>query len=136
MRALMFSDKWFEKFRENINSNKNYEEYAADWEGDIVISIKGDSMSQFFRKGELKNVKLELFHGKCKSISFPASISEGEVPYILEGTATVWENILSGKVNVITAMLKGDVNVKGDVRKLMKYVNAAQELVKSACSVD
>jgi putative sterol carrier protein len=132
----MFSDKWFEKFRDSINSNGNYERYASDWEGDILLSIRGDEQSNFFRSGESKMVRLELYHGKCNSISFPTSIDRMKIPYILEGRATIWEGILSGKTNVITAMLKGEVTVTGDVRKLMKYVNAAQELVVSAGRIE
>ncbi len=132
MKPVMFSDLWFEKYKESINSNSEYEKYAVDWEGDIILSIKGDEKSQYFRSGEFKNVRLELFHGKCNSISFPVSVSRKEVPYVLEGKATTWENILSGKTDVVSAMLKGEISVTGDIRKLMKYVNAAQELVKSA----
>ena len=47
MKTLMFSDQWFEKFREKINSNQDYERYAADWDGDIVISIRGDNQSSY-----------------------------------------------------------------------------------------
>jgi putative sterol carrier protein len=132
----MFSNAWFERYKECINSNTNYEKYAAEWEGDIILSIKGDEKSQYFRSGELKNVRLELYHGKCNSISFPVSASIKEVPYLLEGKATTWENILSGKADVVTSMLKGEITVTGDIRKLMKYVNAAQELVKSAWRID
>lgn len=132
MRTVMFSDTWFEQFMEKINSNENYRRYAADWEGDIVLSIRGDEKSQYIRSGESKNVRLGLFHGGCDSISFPSAVDRKVVPYVLEGKATTWENVLSGKTNVITAMLRGEIAVTGDVRKLMKYVNAAQELVKSA----
>ncbi len=136
MKSLMFSVEWFEKFGENLNSNENYKKYAADWEGDIALIIRGDEGSSFFRKGETKNVRLNLYHGKCNSISFPASVSFKDVPYLLESTATTWERILTGKVNVVTALLRGEVKVTGNVKKLMKYVNAAQELVRSAQGIN
>ena len=136
MKTLMFSDQWFEKFREKINSNQDYERYAADWEGDIVISIRGNNQSHFLRSGENRNIILELFHGKCNSVIFPSSVDRKKMPYILDGTATTWENVLSGKTNVVTAMLRGEITVTGDVRKLMKYVNAAQELVRSAGKIE
>ena len=136
MKTLMFSDQWFEKFREKINSNQDYERYAADWEGDIVISIRGDNQSHFLRSGENRNIILELFQGKCNSVIFPSSVDRKKMPYILDGTATTWENVLSGKTNVVTAMLRGEITVTGDVRKLMKYVNAAQELVRSAGKIE
>ena len=67
---------------------------------------------------------------------FPSSVDRKKMPYILDGTATTWENVLSGKTNVVTAMLRGEITVTGDVRKLMKYVNAAQELVRSAGKIE
>ncbi len=136
MKSVMFSDSWFDRFKESINSNEDYAKWAADWEGDVVLSIRGDEHSSFFRIGELKNVRLGLFHGKCNSISFPSTIDRKEMPFVLEGKATTWENVLSGRTNVVTAMLKGEISVTGDVRKLMKYVNAAQELVKSAARIE
>ncbi len=136
MKAIMFSDSWFEKFMDSINANAEYERYASDWEGDIILSIKGDEQSHYVRSGQVRNVRLELFHGKCKSVSFPGSVEKKQGQYLLEGKASIWEGVLSGKINVVTAMLRGEIVVTGNIPKLMKYVNAAQELVKSAGRIE
>ncbi len=136
MKTLMFSDAWFERFRESINANVEYERFASDWEGNIVLTIKGDEQSHYLRSGQIKNVRLELFHGKCNSLSFPISVDKKTEPYVLEGKASMWEGVLSGKTNVVTAMLRGEIVVTGNIAKLMKYVNAAQELVKSAGQIE
>ncbi len=132
----IFSDEWFEKFMENINNNENYKNYAHDWEGDIILFIVGDQISDSLRAGLNKIVRLKLYHGKCISLEFLKKIPEIKDLYVLEGKANVWENILSGKTDIITAILKGEIKVTGNMKNLIKYIAAARELVKSAQNIN
>jgi len=132
----LFSDLWFEKFKESINKNEEYEKYASDWEGDIIINILGDENSYYVKKGTNILAQLKLYHGKCLELNIIKKLQYTRGIYILEGKATVWENILAGKTDIVTAVLKNEIKITGEINKLFKYMNAAREIVKSAQKIN
>jgi putative sterol carrier protein len=132
----MFSDEWFKRLMENINTNEKYSRYASDWEGDIIIEVKGDNNSSYVRAGLTKIILLKLYHGKCLDIQTLSGLPQLKNAYLLKADATTWERVLTGKADIITAILSGKVSVTGETVKLFRYVNAARELVRSAQSIN
>ncbi len=131
----IFSDDWFRKFVVRINSNTKYREAAKDWEDDLILFIKGDRDSENLRSGINKVVLLSLYHGECKDLEFIDRVPDRFRGYVIEANASTWEKILNGKADIITAILAGTVKVTGDMKKLIRYMKAATELVKSARDV-
>ncbi|MGC8644947.1 MAG: SCP2 sterol-binding domain-containing protein [Thermoplasmata archaeon] len=135
-KSRLFSDEWFEVFARNINLNPAYRRAASDWEGDLILYIRGDAESGNLRPGINRIAQLSLYHGECRGIKLLDKLPGGYFNYVIEGDASTWENVLMGKMDIVTAILKGSLKVTGNMAKLMKYLEAARELVKSAREVE
>jgi len=55
------SDEWINKFKEELNKNKAYEDAAKNWEGDFLFIITpDDGLNEEF------TFYVDLWHGKCR----------------------------------------------------------------------
>ncbi|MCL4329180.1 MAG: hypothetical protein M1151_01095 [Candidatus Thermoplasmatota archaeon] len=133
--VVLFSREWFNEFENALNTSPEYQRTAETWEGDIILAMRGDGKSSVMKLGSSLYVFLGLSHGKCTGISVSDAIPERQHEYLLEGNASVWEAIISGKGDLVNSVLKGEVKVAGSIPKLMKYLPAAQALIASARSV-
>lgn len=128
----LFSREWFTDFAGELNRDATYENLAKEWEGDILFIINGDSSSTSLRWGESMLARLDLFHGKCRKLDFPDSADGTVSQYRIEGDASDWEAIMKGNADLISSIMKGVVKVEGNLMKLMKYLPAAEEIVRCA----
>ncbi len=132
---IIFTREWFYDFYRSINSNARYEEEARDWEGDILFIIRGDGNSGNLKRGVDMLVRLDLFHGKCRTIDFPSGDSDIRTQYSLDGSASDWEEIISGGTDLVSSVMRGKVRIEGNTMKLMRYLSAAEELINTAREV-
>jgi putative sterol carrier protein len=58
-----------------------------------------------------------------------------DAPYKLSGKYSTWTKVITGKLNPTQAMLTGQLRVKGDLVRLLKYTAAAIAMVKAAQEV-
>lgn len=128
----LFSKGWFADFVDEINQSPEYERSATDWEGDILFIIKGDLNSTILRQGEDVLAHLDLYHGKCRTIDFPVSVNEVKSQYSIKGDVSDWEAIMRGNADLVSSMMKGKIEVEGNMMKLMRYLPAAEQIVSCA----
>ncbi len=131
----IFSREWFSEFVDRINSSPEYESAAKTWEGDIMFVIRGDNESVSIRAGNEVCVRLDLYHGKCRDMSFLSSGDGPKTDYSLDGSASVWESVIRGETDLISSVMNGKIRLSGNTMKLMRYLKAAEELIISARSV-
>src|SRR5918994_5887261 len=57
------TEEWFQAYIEAINASEEYAEYAATWEGDVIIQVEAEP-----DKGLPADVRglLDLWHGGCR----------------------------------------------------------------------
>ena len=69
--------------------------------------------------------------------SVPAvRLGEAAARYVLAGTTAAWQQVLTGAVPPLLAIMTGKLKLtKGALAELLPYVNAAKELVLTAASV-
>lgn len=131
----VFSENWFFDYFNEINRNADYENNAKDWEGDILFIVRGDPLSENLKAGIQMLVRLDLYHGKCREINFYDSEENIKTQYSLDGTASDWEAVLKGSLDIVTSILQGKIRVSGNKMKLMRYIPAAEQLILSARKV-
>jgi len=128
---LLGLPEWGHEYEKMINEGPHSEEYkkaAKDWEGDIALHILPDPDVGIDKD---LYMYLGLYHGEARPNSVrPVSKEDAEkAPYIIIGTYDQWMGVQKGEIGVIKALMKGDMTLKGDLKKLMKETKAARFLV-------
>ena len=122
---------WVEAYMVKLNANKAYEEAALTWEGDFVFIIEAD--------GNLDHevrFYVDLWHGKARSGS---ELKPGEnVDAIFEfaGKWSEYEKLIDGALDPIKGLMTRKFKLKGDMKKVMRAVKAANQLVETIKMVD
>ena len=73
---------------------------------------------------------LDLWHGGCRSARIVGPDEGGAAPYVLRAPYTRWRSILEGELDPVKAMMQGKLKVQGNLATIIRYVRAANELVR------
>jgi len=126
------SDPWWAAYVDNINASESYKEAASDWEGDITFVIEAEPD---------KNVPetvwgwMDLWHGECRAGSFVTPEEGLKAQLIIRASYTRWKQVIMKDLEPVKGMMQGKLKLQGDLPKILRYVNAATELVNIAGSV-
>jgi putative sterol carrier protein len=126
------SDPWIQDFVEVINASERYREAAADWEGDVAFAIEAEP-----DKGVPETVYawLDLWHGACRSGRMVDEPTANASRYVIRAPFSRWRDVLEGDLDPVRGMMQGKLRVRGDLPTILRYVNAANELVHLTGSV-
>lgn len=121
----LFSEEWAQTLAGKINSSKDFFSAAQELTWSVVLSITEDSPE--------KSIFINFENGKCKSVvaASPADLESTE--FIISASKNSWEKLLTGKLDPMMAMMTKKLELKkGNIGGLMKYIDTAKELFKSA----
>ncbi len=126
------SSEWAEAFRAALNASEGYREAAKAWEGDLLLRVvpaggKGGSPAP--------GVRLDLWHGECRSATYFEDSSTVECEFVYEGTTENWRRLMQGALDPVKAILDGTFKIRGNLAKAMRYTRAAKELVEVAAAL-
>ncbi|MHA1519847.1 MAG: SCP2 sterol-binding domain-containing protein [Promethearchaeota archaeon] len=124
---------WVAAYIETLNNNKAYEESAKTWEGDFLFIIEPeDGLDHEVR------FYVDLWHGKARSgrTIEPGEVLDPEPPFIFSGKWGNWSKLIDGKLDPIKGLMTRKFRLKGDMKKVMRAVKAAQNLVKTIQMID
>ncbi len=130
------SQDWFEAFVVEINASSEYREYAADWEGDIAFRILAEP-----DRGVPEDLwgYLDLWHGACRggrAIEVADAAEAEKAAYTLTAPYSRWKDVVEGELDPIKGMMQGKLRVRGDLPTIVRYVKAANELVRLTGLID
>ena len=128
---LMGFPEWTYLFEKGINEgpmSKEYKEAAKDWEGDVALHIFPEE-SMGLEKDLY--VYMGLYHGEVrpKSTRMVNEEDANRAAYIIHGTYDQWMKIGSGELKIIKALMKGEMTLKGDLKKMMKQAKTTRLLM-------
>ncbi len=118
------SQEWIIEVRDLLNASETYQRSAKDWEGDFIFVVEPDEAYK-----ETAYLHLQLYHGKSNGA---AVVEEGNLPeteYTLSAPFSTWRKVIDGKLDPIQGMMTGQLKLKGNLMKIMRYPKAAQEIV-------
>ena len=117
---------WFEALADEINRSEAYRAAAADWEGDIAFVIEADP-----ERGVPNDVwgYLDLWHGSCRSGRLSTADDGATAEFVISASYRRWKDVVRGDLDPVRAMMQGKLRVRGDLPKILRYVQAAHELV-------
>jgi putative sterol carrier protein len=127
------TDPWFQEFVVRINASEAYRQAAADWEGDIAFLVEAEP-----DKRVPQDVwgYLDLWHGACRSGGVVTQEEGERAAYVIRAPYSRWKEVLLGDLDPTRAMMQGKLRVRGDLPTILRYVNAANELVVLTGEVD
>jgi putative sterol carrier protein len=110
-----------------INDSAEYRLAAADWEGDIAFLVLAEPDI-----GVPNDVwgYLDLWHGSCRGGGVVDPDRGERAAYVLSAPYTRWKAIVRGDLDPIKGMMQGKLKVRGDLPTIVRYVRAANELVR------
>ena len=65
-----------------------------------------------------------LYDGGCREVSVVTDPDERDVGFRLRGKHETWDGIVGGDVEPIPAVMSGDLEVEGDMQKILQYSEA------------
>ena len=131
MSHPVFSSPWAEACATAINGAVAYRAAATRWEGAVMLEMLPDET-----EGEAQQVFFDLWHGECRVARVASPADADAARYVLSGTTSAWEQVLSGRVAPLLAVLSGKLKLsRGSLAELLPYVSAAKELVTAVASV-
>ena len=127
------SQSWFEAFVVQINDSDYYREVAGDWEGDIAFRIMAEP-----DRGVPDDIYgyLDLWHGQCRSGKVITEDEAETAAYTIAAPFSRWKDVVAGDLDPIKGMMQGKLRVRGDLPTIVRYVKAANELVRLTGLVD
>jgi len=132
-RKYIFGSKeWIEEFVRVLNSDKDYNNAAKNWEDPITLVVTDlpQQVRDYF-KSERIVIRLDLYHGKCLGYEFLSSPEEKPSPITLTGSYFVMKRIALGELGPTTAIMTGQLKAKGNVFKLIMNAGASAAFVNA-----
>jgi putative sterol carrier protein len=124
------SDGWIKELHNMLNESDSYQRSAKDWEGDFIFVVEADSALP-----ETIYLYLQLYHGSSPGAAEVDPDNLPETEYTLRSPYTTWRKVVEGKLDPIQGMMTGQLKLKGDLMKIMRYPKAAQEIVACCAKV-
>ena len=119
-------EEWFRALADEINASADYRAAASDWEGDISFVIEADP-----DRGVASAVwgYLARWPGSCRGGRLMAPAVGASAEFVISATYRRWKDVVRGDLDPVRAMMQGKLRVRGDLPKILRYVQAAHELV-------
>ncbi len=116
------SREWAEEYCRLLDSSERYRNSGRGWRHPILFKIAGGP-----------GFLLYLENGRCKGVEWYDDASGVDAPFILSGSLEDWIDVIKGKVNPLTAIVRRKLKVeKGDISLILRYSIAALEMVNVA----
>jgi len=131
MAAIFPSEEWLHELKTKLNSDSRYIEIAKHWEGDLFFFIEPEGSLK-----ERLTFYLDLWHGACRNVEYrPAPESYPHPTFTLSASYKNITDILTGKLNPMTAMMTSKLRVKGNMGYMMRNVPTVLDFVRVAQEV-
>jgi putative sterol carrier protein len=101
-------------------------EKSRDLLRQVDEDINGDTIYAF----------IGLYDGGCEEVEVVHDPDERDVGFRLRGNYETWGGLVDGEVEPIPAVMSGDLEVEGDMQKILQYSNATELLGDIAAEMD
>ncbi len=131
MAEVFPSAEWLNSLKDKLNQDQQYHEIAKKWEGELFFEIEPE--------GNLKKkltFYLDLWHGACREVDYePAVDSYPRAAFRLQAGYKNITDVLTGKMNPMTAMMTNKLKVRGSMGYMIRNVPTVLDFVRCAREV-
>ena len=131
MPAIFPSEEWLKNLETKLNTDEKYKEIAKNWEGDLFFQIQPEgNLTQPLR------FYLDLWHGTCRKVEYnPDESTYPNAAFKLNASYKNITDVLTGKMNPMTAMMTMKLKVNGSMGYMMRNVPTVLDFVRVAQEV-
>ncbi|HMF29941.1 MAG TPA: SCP2 sterol-binding domain-containing protein [Candidatus Lokiarchaeia archaeon] len=128
---------WAAEYASALNNSKAYGRAAKKW----GLDFDGSMLFMYQASGELTDdfsIFLDLKEGKCLEAVVLGPEEEPPRPPTLKITAPVsnWKKVIFKEVDPVSALMQGVLTLVGDMSLVMRFSQAALELVNATEQTD
>ena len=124
------SDKWMQRFHDEVNHSEAYRQAARTWEGDFYFVIEPDSSLP-----EPVYMYMDLWHGESRAAFVTRDRSVKSPEFIISAPVSTWKDVIELRLDPMKGLLTKQLKLKGNMAKIMRAVKAANELVRCTTRV-
>lgn len=131
------ADKWLNEFQQLINDNPDYAEEASDWgedfNGAILFVLESDPEAGL---EETYRFFFDLSGGKCHEARSIGAGEDVDPGYVVRGPFRKWRAVWEEELDPIQSVLTGELELEGDINRVMQYSQAIQTVLNTALEID
>jgi hypothetical protein len=125
--SVIYSDAWYEDMKTLINGSEQLGKMAPKTRIVFTLEVMGDGGSPYVPKDGGLYFVLTIENGKVIEFRPLPGRHDGKgLNFRFTAPATVWESVAAGHTDPITAGLRGEIKVRGDMRFLMQNADAVK----------
>jgi putative sterol carrier protein len=79
---------------------------------------------------------LGLHDGGCPAVDILTSLNDREYGFVITGDYEQWKALVNGDANVINQIMSGEMEVDGDMQKILQYSDAAVVMTETSAEMD
>jgi putative sterol carrier protein len=129
--AMLFgSAEWLEAFHKAVNGSAAYAEAAKTWEGDFYFVLQPEGSMK-----ETVYYYLDLWHGKSRKAFVVANAADEKPEFMISAPIRIWKRVIEKKLDPIQGLVTRQLQLKGNLGKVLRAVKAAKELVNCCAEV-
>ena len=130
--SAIYTEEWYEDLKRIVNSDPTVTKRAPQGTWRLMVHTEGDGVSPYFKKGERLNYFITFHDGKCTDYKRIKEGDEepGDLDFRVRGDATIFERVAAELDDPIKIALKGDVNIKGDMRLLLLHADLVKRILE------
>jgi putative sterol carrier protein len=127
------TEEWFQAYIRAIDESPEYAEYAATWEGDVIIQVEAEP-----DRGVPSDVHglLDLWHGGCRGGGIVDEARAAAAAFVVRAPYSRWKDVIRGDLEPVKGLVQGKLRVRGDLPTILRYVKGTQELAYIAGQVE
>ena len=118
----IYSTQWYEALKDLLNRNPEVEKNSPRGRFHVLAIVNGDVRSAYLTSGQMRAFVVEFVDGKCLEYVEQRSCPPRKgFNFIFEMSASVFEGIAAGLIDLVDAGLKGTIKITGDMRILIRH---------------
>jgi len=127
------SAEWAAAYREAVNASEAYRRAGAGWtHGAVALVIKADDAIGL---SQPVGIWLDLDRGVCRDARVVSPEEAARAPFCIGGEYARWRQVLNRELEPIAAMMQRKLELKGQMTIIVRFVEAAKELVNAAARI-
>jgi putative sterol carrier protein len=129
------SAQWAAAYQIALNNNPSYRDSGKCWTfGSVAMVVLGDPTIGIDRD---VGVVLDVHSGECRGARFVEGIDRLKAAeFTFVASYARWQEIIEGKLDPIKGLMEGKLKLaRGDLSTIVRFVEAARQLVVSASKV-
>lgn len=97
----------------------------------LVVDLM-EQLEENVVEGDTVYAFLDLYDGGCREVEILQSLEDRDHGFVITGDYGHWKDLVSADADVINLIMSGDMEVDGDMQKILQYSDAAVVLTEIA----